>query len=160
MSPELLLGKMKTPTPEIDIYAFGISLWEIFTRQKLYDGEFEGWEELTDGVALNGIRPELPKDIHPFLKKLMEDCWDDDLQKRPNFNMLVNSNILDQIMVDYCISEPTASHFWKSCFINRTPNDAIIWNEFVQAFGGSFQIDWKGNEIKGNQLTQFCLVCA
>ena len=107
---------------------------------------------MTDGVALDGVRPNLPKDIHPLLKKLMEDCWDYDIQKRPKFNVIVDSNILDQIMIDYCVPDGSSSHFWKACFINRTPNDFVSWIEFVQAFGGFHQMDWRGNEIKGECL--------
>jgi len=109
MAPEVLEGSVnlydcRASLTQVDIYAFGLVLWEIGTRCKdLYQGlptpeyklpfELEvgsnpTFEEMQVLVSQNKVRPMFPdtwKDTNPAMKSLketIEDCWDQDAEAR------------------------------------------------------------------------------
>ena len=69
MAPEMLLEKGYDE--KVDVYSFGIVLWEIVTRKEPYEGLFKNFDQLADGVGLEKIRPKIPNDIHGSLKELL-----------------------------------------------------------------------------------------
>jgi serine/threonine protein kinase len=82
MAPEvaLKLGYGK----EVDVYSFGMLLWEICVLEKPFDS-IQSVEEFHDLVVLCGKRPSLH--IDPLwtssLKHLMSKCWSTDPLDRP-----------------------------------------------------------------------------
>jgi len=62
-SPEQLSGKSAIPAS--DVYAFGIVLWEIYTREEPYPPGT--YETLRKSVLNRRARPKLPRDTHPAL---------------------------------------------------------------------------------------------
>lgn len=86
MAPELLLeGRYSKAT---DIYAFGITLWEIFTCCIPYDGIPA--VALGKMVVYDGLRLDFPYDTPIRIRRLIEACWNADPTKRPSFEYILN----------------------------------------------------------------------
>ncbi|CAM9700451.1 unnamed protein product [Chrysoparadoxa australica] len=85
MSPELLANKPFTRA--VDIYAFGMLLWELFTQEIPYYGL-----EVADirDVVMSGERPSIPRGECPVaIRELIRDCWDADPSARPTAKTLI-----------------------------------------------------------------------
>ncbi|XP_022892453.1 uncharacterized protein LOC111407288 isoform X3 [Olea europaea var. sylvestris] len=69
MAPELLNGGSSKVSEKVDVFSFGIVLWEI----------------LTGGIVNNTLRPHVPSFCDPEWRLLMEQCWAPDPMVRPSF---------------------------------------------------------------------------
>ncbi|AGD92983.1 putative serine/threonine-protein kinase/receptor [Megavirus lba] len=78
-APEILRGE--TYDEKVDIYSFGIVMWEILTGLRPYSGC--NFMQVSLDV-LDGTRPQIPNDCPAEYKKLMKKCWDTDPKKRPS----------------------------------------------------------------------------
>ncbi len=78
-APEILRGE--TYDEKVDIYSFGIVMWEILTGLRPYSGC--NFMQVSLDV-LDGTRPQIPNDCPTEYKKLMKKCWDTDPKKRPS----------------------------------------------------------------------------
>eukprot|EP00775_Hariotina_reticulata_P011713 gene11713-11858_t len=79
MPPELLrYGRM---SPAVDIYAFGIMMWELFSRAPAFKHLHYG--QFFEHVVLRQARPPLPPDMPTDYSLLMTCCWDTEVDKRP-----------------------------------------------------------------------------
>jgi len=78
-SPEILRGKRYNE--RVDVYSFGIILWELITRE-IPHKELQ-YFEVINRVTTDILRPSIPKDCPPLYKSLMESCWHDDPTQRP-----------------------------------------------------------------------------
>lgn len=70
-----------------DVYAFGIILWEVFTRQEIYEGLSAA--QIIAKVAHEGLRPQVPRNC-PW-SKVMTKCWRQDPSDRPDFEAILTS---------------------------------------------------------------------
>lgn len=68
-----------------DVYAFGIILWEIFTRQDVYVGLSAA--QIIAKVAHEGLRPLVPADC--AWESIMTSCWQEDPDDRPTFHQVL-----------------------------------------------------------------------
>ena len=97
MAPEvaLKLGYGK----EVDVYSFGMLLWEVCALDKPFD-TIQSVEEFHDIVVLYGKRPSLH--VEPYwptsLKALMSRCWSTDPLDRPT--MVDVKNMLHNVLRD------------------------------------------------------------
>lgn len=107
-APELLTKSMK-PTEKTDVYSYGMCLWEIFTNPHKYPWQNEiplqdkggvqwkicclynvctqsrinkSFTEFIKRVVHERARPKLSEDLPQKLRKLIEECWDHDPEKR------------------------------------------------------------------------------
>lgn len=112
MAPEMM---QRQPINEkADIYSYGVLLWQILTRKRPF-GQFSGIKTSQEKKAFcdhvsAGNRPEIPLSAPPILAKLINRCWTTDPQKRPNFQVVVET--LEQVMLSSIFSDDGAHNFW------------------------------------------------
>ena len=82
MAPELL--KDKPFSKEVDVYAFGIVLWEMFTREVPWNAMDP--HEIRDRVVA-GERPAIPRfEVPGFIKDLIQSSWAQNPAERKPFD--------------------------------------------------------------------------
>lgn len=84
MAPELLSGKSHMVTEKIDVYSFGIVMWELLTGDEPYADMH--CASIIGGIVNNTLRPQIPTWCDPEWKSLMESCWATDPAARPSFS--------------------------------------------------------------------------
>ncbi|GMH40429.1 hypothetical protein BSKO_08333 [Bryopsis sp. KO-2023] len=83
LAPEMIKDD-RNVTKQIDIFSFGVVLWEMYTRTVPYH-EY-GKDDLLDRVMNDGPFPlELPEEAEPEWKSLVQECMQVDPLKRPSF---------------------------------------------------------------------------
>ncbi|KAK1397775.1 putative serine/threonine-protein kinase mkcB [Heracleum sosnowskyi] len=88
MAPELLNGSSNKVSEKVDVFSFGIVLWEIFTGEEPYANMHYG--AIIGGIVNNTLRPATPSSCDPEWKKLMEQCWAPNPMVRPTFTEITN----------------------------------------------------------------------
>jgi hypothetical protein len=87
MAPELFIGEHYTN--KVDVFSFGILLYEIVTgRRPLQDCGDNPFQLFTR--VQNGSRAKIPDAIEPFTTRLINRCWDGDPDQRPTFLEIFN----------------------------------------------------------------------
>jgi serine/threonine protein kinase len=80
MAPEVFLKKGYDET--VDVYAFGIILWEILSVQKPFSGMTE--IQFKEVVMKRGTRPQIDKHWPKELQNLLNECWSPTYDQRPS----------------------------------------------------------------------------
>ncbi|XP_022771411.1 uncharacterized protein LOC111314381 isoform X2 [Durio zibethinus] len=88
MAPELLNGSSSRVSEKVDVFSFGISMWEILTGEEPYADMHCG--AIIGGIVKNTLRPPIPECCDPDWRKLMEQCWSPDPESRPSFTEITN----------------------------------------------------------------------
>ncbi|KAH7517506.1 hypothetical protein FEM48_Zijuj09G0072100 [Ziziphus jujuba var. spinosa] len=88
MAPELLNGSSNRVSEKVDVFSFGISMWEILTGEEPYANMHCG--AIIGGIVKNILRPPVPERCDPEWRKLMEQCWSPDPEIRPSFTEITN----------------------------------------------------------------------
>eukprot|EP01088_Endostelium_zonatum_P019356 TRINITY_DN6649_c0_g1_i2.p1 TRINITY_DN6649_c0_g1~~TRINITY_DN6649_c0_g1_i2.p1 ORF type:complete len:1133 (-),score=354.80 TRINITY_DN6649_c0_g1_i2:85-3483(-) len=112
MSPEMLC--QKDYDEKVDIYSFGILLWELWAQKEPYEGRFTSLRELAEGVVLQGIRPNI-NDAGKVLQELFTKCWGTYPRNRTSFKL-----IIEEQWIERCVSEQ---------FLNNDSLAEKFWNE-------------------------------
>ncbi|GAV72851.1 PB1 domain-containing protein/Pkinase_Tyr domain-containing protein, partial [Cephalotus follicularis] len=84
MAPELLNSQNNMVTEKVDVYSFGIVMWELLTGEEPYVNMRS--EEIIAGIIRGILRPEIPTWCDPAWRSLMERCWSSDPDSRPAFS--------------------------------------------------------------------------
>ncbi|XP_031501300.1 uncharacterized protein LOC116264960 isoform X1 [Nymphaea colorata] len=87
MAPELLNGNCTKVSDKVDVFSFGIVLWEILTGEEPY-ADIPGGA-IIGGIVNNTLRPPVPDGCEPEWRALMEQCWSTDPASRPSFPEIV-----------------------------------------------------------------------
>ncbi|XP_020521694.1 serine/threonine-protein kinase HT1 isoform X2 [Amborella trichopoda] len=93
MAPELYStvtlrhGEKKHYNNKVDVYSFGIVLWELLTNRL----PFEGMTNLQAAyaAAFKQVRPALPDDTPQELVFIIQSCWVEDPNVRPSFSQII-----------------------------------------------------------------------
>jgi len=85
MAPEIL-SNQRYAEPA-DVYAFGIILWEMLTRECPY----EGMSAIQCALAVlnRDERPQIPQWCPPAFAALIRACWEKEPSKRPTFPQIL-----------------------------------------------------------------------
>ncbi|KAM1172302.1 hypothetical protein ACFX2I_022421 [Malus domestica] len=89
MAPELLNGSSNRVSEKVDVFSFGIVMWEILTGEEPYANMHCG--AIIGGIVNNTLRPPIPKRCDSEWKNLMEQCWSPDPADRPSFTEITHS---------------------------------------------------------------------
>lgn len=84
MAPELFLKN--NYDSKVDVYAYAIILWEMITEKIPFMGLNP--MQIMTAVCQNHIRPPLPTNISPRLEMLLNLCWAQSPQERPDFKTI------------------------------------------------------------------------
>ncbi|GLC47545.1 hypothetical protein PLESTM_002100100 [Pleodorina starrii] len=87
LAPEAMQPNGKL-TKAVDVYAFGIMMWELYTGLRPYTG-FRTIDVAVK-VSKEGLRPEFPSSTHPSFKELAQRCWQGDRRLRPTFRQVMD----------------------------------------------------------------------
>ncbi|KAH9300743.1 hypothetical protein KI387_012326, partial [Taxus chinensis] len=93
MAPELYStvtlrhGEKKHYNLKVDVYSFSIVLWELISNRM----PFEGMSHLQAAyaAAFKQARPDLPEGLHEDLAFILQSCWAEDPNIRPNFGQII-----------------------------------------------------------------------
>ncbi|XP_010047803.2 uncharacterized protein LOC104436653 [Eucalyptus grandis] len=84
MAPELFNNKNNMVTEKVDVYSFGIVMWELLTGEEPYANLRS--EDIIAGIIKGTLRPEIPSWCDPAWRSLMDRCWSTDVNSRPSFS--------------------------------------------------------------------------
>ncbi|XP_020878782.1 serine/threonine-protein kinase HT1 isoform X2 [Arabidopsis lyrata subsp. lyrata] len=130
MAPELYStvtlrqGEKKHYNNKVDVYSFGIVLWELLTNRM----PFEGMSNLQAAyaAAFKQQRPGMPEGISPSLAFIVQSCWVEDPNMRPSFSQIIR--LLNEFLLTLTPPPETDT--------NRTNGRAIT--EFSSRAKGKF----------------------
>jgi len=128
-APEIM--EDKPFNQKADVYSFAMCLWEIYTCKDLFPHHSD-YDEFMEAICVKGERPPIPKNCLPSLKALLEDCWQKDPNRRPDFTEI--NQRLNNILVEAAVNDPDAQAFWKEKFLSAKKLQRVIkFNDFCNA---------------------------
>jgi hypothetical protein len=86
MAPELY--SEEPATQKVDVFSFGVILYEIVTGQPAFDRRWNRLQLMN--FVCKGNRPPVPENCSRFLQELIELCWQQKSRQRPRFKKIVN----------------------------------------------------------------------
>ena len=137
MAPELLRNERFCE--KIDVYSFGLIMWEIFTRQRLFPNL-----GLNDGaklreMILGGERPPLPETLPTQLRELIARCWEESALRRPSFDEI--SYTLTEIFLAEMIEDDQGRDMWRSMELYGLPQ--VEWAVFERNLREEIEVSYE-----------------
>ncbi|KAH0793556.1 TKL family protein kinase [Histomonas meleagridis] len=116
MAPESFVST--NYTNKVDVYAFGIMMWEMLTETAPFQGK-DGIQ-IAIAVSQNQERPAFPENTPSEIKQFINALWNQDPNKRPTFEQAYNAIATKKVM--FPGTEPAAIDY----VINEIKDDQII----------------------------------
>eukprot|EP00803_Ostreobium_quekettii_P000707 evm.model.scf_2001.2 EVM.evm.TU.scf_2001.2 scf_2001:13214-17301(-) len=76
-------------SPGVDVYSFGIILWEMYYSKRPYSTLHSG-DSVCRRVVREGLRPTFGDSAPLRFRNLAERCWNENVAKRPTFGVIVD----------------------------------------------------------------------
>ena len=86
MAPEIMKGLETNINKMCDVFSYGMVLYEIFACKIPYADI--STDALVGMAVLQGERPPVPVTFPPFLHPLLEACWKEEPNQRPQFEAI------------------------------------------------------------------------
>ena len=74
---------------ECDVWAFGFIIYELITKKQPFIEGDNDINYIKKCIISSDNMPQLPPHCPPFLKKLVNECWDSDRSQRPTFQQII-----------------------------------------------------------------------
>ncbi|KAH7290475.1 hypothetical protein KP509_30G050000 [Ceratopteris richardii] len=116
MAPEVI--EHKPYDRKADVFSFGIVLWELLTGKLPYD--YLTPLQAAVGVVQKGLRPTIPKNTHHKLAELLESCWQQDSNLRPEFSEI--TSILQNLYKEVSSEDEKKDRKGFFSSLRRTPH--------------------------------------
>ena len=87
MAPDIVEGVEANINKMCDVFSYGMVLYEVFAHKIPY--EDLPTDPLVDMAVLQGKRPPVPPTLPPYLHPLLEGCWKEEPNQRPQFEAIV-----------------------------------------------------------------------
>jgi len=87
VAPEALICNRKV-TSSVDVYAFGILLWEMYTGARPYGSMKQ--QQIVEEVVMRGLRPRFPPGTPRGYAELAQACWSGAATSRPSFEEVLD----------------------------------------------------------------------
>ena len=87
MAPEIVKGVEANINKMCDVFSFGMVIYEVFAHNIPYDDI--PTDPLVGLAVLQGKRPPIPPTLPQFLQPLLEACWREEPNERPQFRAIV-----------------------------------------------------------------------
>ncbi|KAH0793071.1 TKL family protein kinase [Histomonas meleagridis] len=129
MAPEILNSSGRYDT-KVDVYSYGIVLWEILTHKTPYQGIESDAKRIIQEVITNDIRPTLSEtDCGKGLYKLITTCWARDPNERPTFKQILEYFKSGEIFYPNADMNVVMKHITES--LKEDAKDIIEIKEFL-----------------------------
>lgn len=122
MAPEvaMYLGYGK----EVDVYSFGILLWEMCALKKPFRS-IKSADEFINKVFLKGDRPKVGKYWPDYLKATLQSCWSSVRTERPSINYVKSMLVAAVHELESQASQDSGSSSLEKSF---TMTKRLTWN--------------------------------
>lgn len=121
MAPEFLLGKKYDNS--IDVYSYGLIMFEIVTGEKLYSKKMSRLEIISK--VGRGYRPQFPKgfEINDKITELIKRCWSDEIALRPSFEEILEILEDDEVVSWFEVDDEDFSMYFS--LLHNEKNSSI-----------------------------------
>ncbi|VDD86931.1 unnamed protein product [Enterobius vermicularis] len=126
-------------TDKCDVYSFGITLWEMFTRRRPFDNNATAFSILWQ--ASHGHRPPVIRDpCPPVIMELISDCWNGTPEVRPSMKDVLD--ILSELRKVFPNGKDPLKSDEEECSEDRDPiasqntrlgNEDALYSDQIEA---------------------------
>lgn len=135
MAPEIMLSEKYSN--KSDVYAFGFIMFEILSGEEPFKNF--SIQKLFSKICEEGYRPPIKDDISDAYKNLIDRCWAQNPEQRPEFNEIVNELKSNSEFITPIIDELEFYDYvdfidkYRSTF--DVSNRVIHFADFIQSHG-------------------------
>lgn len=86
-APEIFDPEAKQ-TRKVDVYAFAISMNELFDETRPYSDKFSDLNKVPLQLLLNQVRPTVSTKAPGWVQGIISSCWTQEANERPDMNIV------------------------------------------------------------------------